>query len=343
MVAVSKDWIPYLARRVLHFIFVLLGVSSVTFIVTRMVGNPAYLIAGQRATPEMIESIMREMGLDKPLWEQYLNYLWAVVQGNLGTSRFTFQPVLVDFLDRFPATLELATFAVMLGILWCIPVGLISAVRQGGFVDRFVSVVANQIGLSIPSFWLGLLLIYGLSFQFQLFPAPLGRLDFGVDIPPRVTGLLVIDSLLAADLIALKSALFHLTLPGFTLAVGFSPPVLQLTRDTTLQVLQSDYIRAARAFGLPARIIYPRYVLKHIIPPVATSIAITYGWLLSGTVLVETVFAWPGIGLYAVEAVNHLDYEPVVGLVLISAAIYVFFFFITDMLQFALDPRLHSD
>jgi peptide/nickel transport system permease protein len=342
MTALLREWGPYLLRRLAYMLLVLLGVSSITFVVTRLIGNPVYLIAGMKATPEMVASITKEMGLDKPLWQQYASYLWSVAQGDLGTSRYTFHPVLSDFMDRFPATLELSTFAAILGVAWCIPVGVISAVRRGGFIDRFASNVVNQIGLSIPGFWLGLLLIYLLYFRLQVLPAPMGRLGTTMEPPPHATGLFVVDSLLAGDFETLKASLLHLLLPAFTLAVGFSPPILQLTRDTVLQILQSDFIRTARAFGLPAKTVYLKYALKHAIPPVATSIAFTYGWLLSGTVLIETVFAWPGIGLYAVEALNHLDYEPIVGLVLISAGIYVVVFFITDMLQFALDPRLRT-
>ena len=342
-ISVLKYWGAFLAKGLLRLLLVLIGVSSITFASTRMIGNPAYLIAGDRATPEMIDSIMQDMGLDRPLWEQYRNYMLSVAQGDLGTSRFTFQPVVVDLMDRLPATVEISTVALILGMLWCIPIGIVSAVRKGGFVDKFVAVVANQIGLSVPSFWLGLLLIYGLSFQMQLLPMPLGRLDFDLVSPTHVTGLFVVDSILARDLVTLKSALMHLLLPSITLAIGFSPPILQLTRDTVLQIIESEPIRGAIAFGLPSRIIYPRYVLKQAIPPVATSIALTFGWMLSGTVLVETVFAWPGIGLYAVEAINHLDYEPVIGLVLVSAAIYVIIFFLTDLLHFTLDPRLRSE
>lgn len=326
-----------------YLILVLLVVSAVTFALTRFLGNPAYLLAGQRASEESIQGLEAEMGLDRPLPEQYGRYVWALLHGNLGVSRFTYKPVVSDIGERFPATLELASFAMLLGLAWSIPIGLIAAVRKGGVVDRVLGPIVNQIGLSVPSFAIGLVLIYVLYFRLRLFPAPLGRLNTDTLPPDNVTGLLTVDALLAGEWGVFRASLAHLFLPAFTLALGFSPPIYQITRDTARGVLRSNFVRAARSYGLPTRTIYVRHVLRHLLPPITTSAALTYGYLLSGTVLVEVVFAWPGVGLYAVQALNRLDYEPILGLVLLGTAIYVVLFLLADLLQLAIDPRLRRN
>jgi peptide/nickel transport system permease protein len=327
-------------KRSAYLALVLLLVSAITFSLTRFLGSPAYLLAGQRANASTIHSLEQEMGLDRPLPEQYGRYLWALLHANLGVSRFTYHTVASDIGSRFPATFELATFAMLIGMLWAVPFGLASAIRKGGTIDRVVAPVLNQIGLSVPGFAIGLILIYVFYFRIQLFPAPLGRLDPEIAPPPNVTGLLTVDSMLAWRWDAFGSALAHLVLPGLTLALGFTPAIYQLTRDTALAALRSNHVRAARSYGLPGRTIYVHHVLRHLLAPVATSAALTYGYLLSGTVLVEVVFSWPGIGLYAVQALNRLDYEPILGLVLLGTAIYVVLFFLTDLLHIAIDPRL---
>jgi peptide/nickel transport system permease protein len=329
-----------LAKRTFHLALLLLVVSAITFALTRSLGSPASLLAGQQATEASIGSLEREMGLDRPLPEQYFRYLGALVQGNLGVSRFTYQPVLSDIGDRFPATLELAAFGLLLGLCWAVPLGLMAAIRPGGLADRVLGPVSGQIGLSVPSFAIGLILIYLLYFRFGLVPAPLGRLGPAAEAPPEVTGLFTVDALLANRPDILRSSLAHLFLPGLTLALGFSPPIYQLTRDTARTVLRSDFVRAARSYGISAREIHTRRVLRHVLPPIMTSAALTFGYLLSGTILVEVVFAWPGVGQYAVQALNRLDYEPILGLVLLGTLVYVVLFLVTDLVQAAIDPRV---
>lgn len=329
-----------LARRLAYLALLVLIVSAITFALTRSLGSPASLLAGQQATEEAVGSLEREMGLDRPLPEQYARYLGELAQGNLGVSRFTYQPVLSDIGDRFPATLEVAAFALVLGLLWSVPLGLLAAIRPGRLADRVLGPWVSQFGLSVPSFAIGLILIYVLYFRLGIVPAPLGRLGPAAEPPPEVTGLFTVDAVLAGRPDVLRSAFGHLILPGFTLALGFSPPIYQLTRDTARSVLRSDFVRAARSYGLPARTIYAQHVLRHVLPPVATSAALTFGYLLSGTILVEVVFAWPGVGQYAVQALNRLDYEPILGLVLLGTIVYVVLFLLTDLLQAAIDPRV---
>lgn len=336
------NWLRFIGRRLIFLIIVLLGVSSITFVVTRLLGNPVYLMVGMQADQEMIDNMIHQMGLDRPIWEQYLSYLANVASGDLGVSRHTYNPVADDIGRRLPATFELSTAALLIGILWSVPIGLWGAMRQGGVADRVGRFMA-QSGVAIPNFWLGLILIYLLFFKFQLLPAPLGRIDMGLQPPPSKTGFYLLDSLLAGDMEKFRSSLGHLILPAVTLAFTSSPPIFRLTRDTVVKILNSDYIRAARSYGFSEFTINFRFALKNALLPVTTMIAMTYGYLMGGTVLVETVFAWPGLGLYAVDAMNHSDYEPIVGVVLLSATIYVVAYFLTDMLHYAIDPRLRGE
>jgi peptide/nickel transport system permease protein len=341
MQAVWHEWGIYLGRRLLQLIIVLLGLAAITFVVTRFLGNPVYLLAGVQADEKTIETITRRLGLDRPLWEQYLIYVANLAHGDLGVSRFTSNPVMVDIGRRLPATLELSTAALLLGIAWTVPLGLLAARHKRSWLDRLAQGLV-EAGVAIPSFWLGLLLVYLLFYQLNLFPAPLGRLGPTATAPPYVTGLYTVDSLLMGNWATFRAAFSHLALPAITLAFTSCPPILQITRNAMVEILRSDYIRAARSNGIPERTIFLRYALKNALLPVTTMIAMTYGYLLGGTVLVEVVFAWPGLGLYAVDAMNNSDYEPIVGVVLLSAVIYVVIYLITDILHFIIDPRLRA-
>jgi peptide/nickel transport system permease protein len=207
--------------------------------------------------------------------------------------------------------------------------------------DR-ISQALVEFGVAIPSFWLGLLLVFFLYYTLRIAPAPIGQLDIQVDAPPHITGLIVIDSVLSGDIAALTSALGHLLLPAVTLSFTSCPPILQLTRNTMIQVLRSDFIRAARALGIPPRTIYWRYALQNTLLPVTTMSAMTFGYLLGGTVLVETVFSWPGIGLYAVQSMQRADYDPILGVVLLASTIYILVYFAADLAALFIDPRVRD-
>ncbi len=336
----AARWAVYLGRRLLSAAVALLGVVVIVFLVTRVLGDPVHMILGQRATPEQYEELRRTLGYDDPLWQQFASYLGGLVQGDLGASRFTHQPVTTEIFERFPATVELAAAGMILGLLWTIPLGVAAARRPGGLVDR-MSQGLVEFGVAIPSFWLGLLLIYFFFYLLGVAPAPVGQLDLAGVPPPRVTGLLTVDSLLAGDLRAFWSATAHLTLPAITLAVTSTPPILQLTRSSMIEVLRSDFVRGARSFGLPERTIH-WYAFKNALLPVLTMTAMTFGFLLGGTVLVETVFSWPGVGLYAVQSMQRFDYEPVLGVVLLASAVYVFVYFVADLLAMVVDPRVRE-
>jgi peptide/nickel transport system permease protein len=332
-------WIRFVFVRLISAAVTMLGITTITFVVVRMVGNPVYLLVGQQSTPEIISALTKSMGLDKPLWQQYLSYLGAAVQGDFGISRATYQPVSSEILLRLPATFELVVAAMLIAAAVAIPLGLAAGVRSGSVADR-VSQIVVQAGVSLPAFWVGLILIYVFFAVFHVLPAPLGQLDPSVTVPPRVTGLITLDTLLARDMDAFASALRHLLLPAMTLALVAIPATLQITRMALVEVFTSDYIRTARALGLDRRTIYWRYALKNAMVPILTVLAMTFGFLMSSTVLVEVIFSWPGIGLYAVTAMNRFDYEPIVGVVIVAAAAYVVAYLAADLLSATVDPRI---
>jgi peptide/nickel transport system permease protein len=333
-------WSLYILRRLAGAALAMLGVVLVVFVVTHVLGNPASLVLGPRASPSQIAQLNHQLGYDRPIIAQFFSYLGQLLRGDLGVSQYTQQPVLGQILHFFPATLELSLAGLLLGLLWTIPLGVISALRPRGLIDR-VSQAIVDFGVAMPSFWLGILLIFLFFHVLGIAPAPVGELDIGAVAPPRVTGLTVIDCLLAGDFSLCLSALGHLALPAITLAVTACPPILQLTRNTMIAVLRSDYMLGARRLGLPARTLR-WYALKNALIPVTTMTAMTFGYLLGGTVLVEQVFSWPGIGLYAVQSLERYDYAPVLGVVLLAATVYVVVYLLADLLAMAIDPRIRE-
>jgi len=336
----ARQWIFYLVKRLGILLIVLLAVSILTFSVTRFAGTPLYAAVGVYSTDEMIAERKEKMGLNKPLWEQYTSYVSGLMRGNLGSSRRTFTPVRDEIADRLPATAELVIFAVGLSIFWAVPLGALAAFKPRGWADRIGSSL-GQIGVSVPSFWLGLLFIYLLYYLLGALPAPFGRLG-GADPPASVTGFYTIDALLAGDLGLFGEAVRYLIMPALTLSFTSSPPIFSVTRSAVSTVLGSQFVEAARSYGIPRRAIKFRHVAPNAAPPVINIVAMTFGYLIGGAVLVEVVFSWPGIGTYAVQAMDFSDYDPVLGVVLLSATIYVVVYFLADLLQFLLDPRLRE-
>jgi peptide/nickel transport system permease protein len=334
-------WIRFVLIRLGSAAVTMLGITTITFVVVRLVGNPVYLLVGQQSSPEIISALSKSMGLDKPIWQQYLGYLWSAAHGDFGISRATYRPVSGEILFRLPATFELVAAAMLIAAAVSIPLGLGAGARPGQIADRLSQFVV-QAGVSLPAFWVGLILIYLFFAVLPILPAPLGQLDSAVTAPPRVTGLVTVDSLLAGDADAFGSAVRHLLLPAMTLALVAIPATLQITRTTLIQVFTSDYIRTARSFGLSRRTISLRYGLKNALVPILTVLAMTFGYLMSSTVLVEVIFSWPGIGLYAVTAMNQFDYEPIVGVVIVAAAAYIVAYLVADLLSAAIDPRIRT-
>lgn len=338
MINFIRNWGFYLIKRIGSLIIALFAISLVTFIIVRKAGTPVYLMVGDDFTSEMVESANARLGLDKPIYVQYARYVGGILRGDLGVSRFTFNPVTFDIGQRLPATIELATVALLMMILWGIPAGVIAALKEGKPIDKAILVVP-KLGVSVTQFWLGLLLIFFLYYKFELFPEPSGRLPYSAVVPDTVTGLYLIDSLLAGEKETFLQALHRIILPAFTLAFTISPGTLLVTRATLRNILKTDYIRTARAFGLPRKLLYSKYLFRNAFSPILTVLAVAYGSFIGGTVLVEVVFSWPGIGRYAVDALQRSDFEPVVGLVLLSSVAYAVIYLVTDIICAAVDPR----
>jgi len=317
-------------------------VTLVTFVLTRVLpGSPIDQIASPMSTPAQRQALMKHYGLDRPLWEQYVTYIEGVGRGDLGVSFTTSHPVAQDLGRFFPATLELTTAAIVMATVIGVPLGVWGAVRQGSWIDHLVRFVA-VVGVALPIFWLSLVLIYLLFYTWHLLPAPIGRLSPQI-VPPRgITGLLLVDSLLDRDAGAFVDAARHLVLPVSVLAFAALAPLVRITRTSMLDVLSTPYVRAAQALGIPWRSVVWTYAFRNAMLPVLTMLAIVYGFLLGGSVLVETLFAWPGLGRYAFNAISGNDYPAVQGFILYATAIYLAIFVLVDVLYAALDPRVQT-
>lgn len=329
----------YILRRILTLIPQMLAISFVTFMLVRLLpGNPAYQLLGPLATEDSVAAMSKRMGLDRPLLEQYWYYLVSVLQGDLGTSWYTSRPVSSDLLERFPATFELISISLLLGLVIGILAGLITAFRNRGLADRITRVYGLMAG-AFPDFWIGLVLIFVFYYKLHWFPAPLGRIGIEADPPTTITGMYTIDSILTLNWLALKSSLYHLALPVFALAFGVAAPIMKMTRSTMNTVLGSDFIHYAQASGV-SRWVVARYALRNTLSPIITIVAVLYGYLLGGAVLIESIFAWNGIGQYAVQAVINSDYAALQGFVLVAAAFTLVVYLIVDLLYMAVDPRI---
>jgi peptide/nickel transport system permease protein len=333
--------------RILRFVAVrfalaapqLLAITLVTFLLIRLLpGNPAYQLAGPFATPETREAMEQRLGLDRPIWEQYLRYLGGLSRGDWGQSWFTTRPVSEEMLTRLPATLELVSIAMLFIVLGGISLGVIVARRKGGWLDRTVSLYGQFAG-AFPDFWLGLVLSYIFFYLLGWLPGPSGRLPTLMSAPPTVTGFYTIDSLLAGDVKVFMAAVAQLVLPVATLVIVYMSSVAKLARSTIQEMLRSDMAQYARICGLPERTVL-NYALKNSLPPILTLVGLTYGFLLGGAVLVETVFSWGGIGQYVVASVGRSDYFPVQAFVLVAAVINIVVYLIVDVLHVLVDPRI---
>jgi ABC-type dipeptide/oligopeptide/nickel transport system permease component len=329
----------YVIRRLLVLIPQVLGVTTIVFILIRLLpGDPAYLIAGSLATKDVIASIREQMGLDLPIWHQYLIYLSHVLQGDLGKSWLTSSQVTEDILQRLPATLELITLALILAFSIALPLGMVTALRPGTLTDRIASAYGMLAG-AMPDFWWALFLVFVLFGQLHIVPAPIGRLDLALIPPPQVTGFYTVDSILDGDWPALWSSLAHLALPAFTLAFVYAGPILKMARSTMSQALLGNYIQYARASGLPRHVV-AGYALRNALLPVITMTGITYGYLIGGAVLIEQIFAWGGLGQYAVQAITSSDYMAISGVVLATTVFSLLVYLAVDLLYLAVDPRI---
>ena len=332
-----------LARRLAAALPTLAGVVVVTFVMARALpGDPAAYFAGPAATREAVEEIRRQLGLDQPLWVQFGRYLGDLARGDLGVSITTGQPVLADIAQRLPASAELTLLGLLIAAGLGVPMGVAAALRPNSWVDHLCRVVATA-GVSLPTFFTGLLLVYVFYYLLGWAPAPLGRLDAFSSPPPHVTGFYLIDSLLAGDGETFRAAAAQLVLPAVTLGVFALAPIARMTRGAMLAAMSSDFIRAARAAGLAGRTIVIRYALRNALLPVVTTLGMVLSFLLGANVLVEKVFAWPGIGSYAIEALIASDYAPVQGFVMTMAVLYVALNLVIDLAYQAIDPRVRIE
>ena len=332
--------IRFIARRLLLLVPVLLGVTVVTFTLTRIIpGNPVDQMVSPLATQETRDRIAEKAGLNDPLWVQYFRYIGGVARGDFGDSFVTSQPVLDDLTSRFMPTFELTLFAMLLALLLAVPLGIASAVWQGTWIDH-VSRLLAVFGVAMPVFWVSLVAIYVLFFLLHWLPAPQGRISVMVPPPETITGLFTVDALLTGNGPAFKSAVQSLLMPAAVLAFAAMAPLARMTRASMIEALEADYTRAARALGLSEWSIVFRHALRNAILPVLTMIAIVYGYLLGGVVLVENVFAWPGLGRYVYNAIASSDYPALQGFILYSTTVYVLLFLLVDILYVLLDPRV---
>ena len=318
----------------------LIGVVIVTFMLTRLLpGDPAAYFAGLAASPQAIAEIRTKLGLDKSLLEQFVAYVGDLLTGNLGTSLGTGQPVVAEIAMRLPASAELTLLALLISAGIAIPLGVLAAVRQGSWIDQLCRVTTTA-GVSLPVFFTGLLFSYLFYYLLQIAPAPTGRLDVFISPPTHITGFYLLDSLLTGNGEAFRGSLGQLALPAATMAIFSLAPLARMTRASMLAVLSSDFIRTARASGLAPRTVIVTYAFRNAMLPVITTLGMVFSFLLGANVLVETVFAWPGIGLYAVNALITSDYAPVQGFVLTMAVLYVALNLAIDILYGIVDPRL---
>lgn len=328
-------------RKLLASIPALLGVVVVTFILMRVLpGDPAtFFASGPSAGQAEIEELRRRMGLDKPIPVQLVRYLGEIAQGDFGRSMTTGQPVVLDIQRRLPASLELTCTALVIALAFAVPLGIFAALRQGSLIDHIVRLLCT-LGVCVPTFVSGLLLIYAFYYLLGWAPDPTARIDIFASPPPDITGFYLIDFAITGDWEGWWAAFRQLMLPAFTMALFVLAPLARMTRASMLAVLGSDFIRTAHAMGLPRLRIVVAYALRNALLPVITITGIVFSTMLGANVLVEKVFSWPGVASYALDALLASDYAPVQAFVLLMASIFVLVNVTIDVLYGIADPRV---
>jgi peptide/nickel transport system permease protein len=337
----SRVFLRFLGRRLAALILLGLGITFVAFVLTELVpGDPAAANLGQRAIgdPAAVRAFREHYGLDKPLPVQYAVYLQHLANGDLGESEQSHRPVRTDLAEFVPATAELALTSILIAIPLGITLGVIAAVRRNKLTDQVLRVISLG-GISMPTFWLGLVALYVFFFQLGWVPGS-SRLDPGLLPAPRITGLYTIDALIAGQLDVFGDALHHLILPACVLAAYNVGLLTRYTRSSVLEVINNDYVQAARAKGLPERTVVLRHVLRAALPPIITVGGLAFANVMTGTVLVESIFSWPGIGQYAFHSATTLDLPAIMGVSLFVAVVYIVVNFLVDVLYGVIDPRI---
>jgi peptide/nickel transport system permease protein len=329
----------FILRRVFSAVPSLIGLMIVTFLLIRMVpADPAAALAGDNATPQQIAEIRHQYGFDRPIYEQLLLYFDQVAHFNFGESQYSHRPVGLDIRQRLPATLELTFAALFLAIAIGIPLGVIAGVNHNRWPD-FALRLFSITGVAVAAFWFAIML--QLLFSMQLDWLPLrGRSGAGVVLPPELTGSLLIDSLIARRLDVFWDALRHLTMPAVTLSLGALATIARFTRAGVLETMQKDFVLYERAVGYPRRRLIWIYVLRNSVIAAVTQIGLLFGALIAGAVVVESIFDWPGIGNYAVQAILTADYKVMLAVTLLIGVVYTLVNILTDLVHGLLDPRL---
>ena len=325
-------------RRIIGAIPVLIGMSFLVFFLMQLApGDPVTLLLGEDAEPHEIEEVTREWGLDQPIIVQYWQFVSKAVQGDFGESMRYGEPVLELVVERLPATVELALASLLVAIVIALPIGVYSAIKHNSLWDHSGMTLA-LVGLSVPNFWLGIMLIFFLGGQWNLFPVA-GRLTYGVNVTP-VTQLMLVDALIAGDLPAFWDAFKHILLPAVTLGTSFAAIITRISRSSVLEVIRQDYITTARAKGLSERTVIWKHTLRNALITIITILGLQLGALLSGSVITETVFSWPGIGSLLIQAITTRDYKLAQGVILFFAMVYFFINLMVDLLYTWVDPRI---
>ncbi len=331
----------FITKRLLLLVLMLVGLLAITFTVSHVApGDPASLAAGPDATKEMVETVRRQYGLDRPLHEQFIIYATGVLEGDFGRSVRTSRDVGTDLLRYFPATFELVTFSILIACVLGIPLGMLAALFRNSWVDHATRILSVS-GMALPMFWLGLMLQLVVALEWGLLPLG-GRLDLMTDPPTFVTGMYLIDSLLAGRWDVFGDAFAHLILPATALCFPALASIMRVNRAEMIEALNQDYITGARAIGVSEGRIVCIYALKNALIPTLAMVGLRYGWMLGGTVLVEAVFDWPGIGLYAVQSAVSSDFQPIMGVTLLIGLNFMLANLLVDILYVSIDPRLRE-
>ena len=328
----------YIVKRLFLMIIVMLGVATIVFFITHVIpADPVGAILGGNAPIELVDQMRHQLGLDKSIPLQFINYMEGIVHGDFGVSLKTNRSVLKDIIDFFPATIELAIVSMIFATIVGVVLGILSAVYRNKVIDHF-SRVFSILGVSMPVFWLGLLLL--LLFYYRLGWLPGGGRNSLFIFPPHITGLVLLDSAIAGDWTSFWDGLRHIILPAFVLGYASAASIARIMRASMLDILRQDFIRTAKSKGLSKRVVIYRHAVKNALIPVVTIIGLSFGSLLSGAVLTETIFSWPGLGRYIVNALLVLDYPAVTGGTLFIAFIYSLANLIVDISYAVLDPRM---
>ncbi len=329
----------YLIRRIILIIPTLIGLSLLTFSIARIVpGDPVGLAAGPQATEEIKEALRQEFGLDQPIPIQYINYIGGLFRGDWGESLYTRRPVISDLRAFFPATLELTVVAIIIATMFGVPAGIISAMYRDRIPDHIARIL-SLFFVSFPAFWLAM--IFQTWFGRDLGMFPIGkRLPILLSPPPSTTGLFLIDSLIQLDFETFFVSFKHIFIPSLVLSFSAFASITRITRASMVEALEKDFVRMERAIGIPYRIIISKYVLRNAFIATITVISLNFGWLMAGAILIETIFDWPGLGLYAVDASLSLDFQPIMGITILYGIVFSLVNILTDVVYGILDPRI---